>query len=156
VPVIFDHPHEWNLHIMLAPMLLLSVLMACTFIPHEFGLIILLLSLGQLVSSSSLVRCLSVQVYYRHFRCRIFAESCTPHRSFWRLPCMGLPMRVGAWMTFLLCGLGYTITVGLPLGGPLFENSLVVICCTLEGVLPTMSACFQLKGLTHCLLARQE
>jgi hypothetical protein len=32
----FDHHHESNLHIVLAPMLLLSVLMAYTFIPHKF------------------------------------------------------------------------------------------------------------------------
>jgi hypothetical protein len=38
----------------------------------------------------------------------------------------------------------------------LYQNTLVVICCTLDGILATMSAWFQLKSLTQCLLAPQE
>jgi hypothetical protein len=95
----FDHHHKWNLHVVLAPMLLLSVLMACTFIPCEFGLTLLFpncsllraariecisakVSVGPGVLPSSslqgvtefctpLAECLLVQVDYHHLRCRV-------------------------------------------------------------------------------------
>jgi hypothetical protein len=72
-------------------------------------------SLGALVSSDTLIRCESVQVYHHHPRPRILLDS-VYNIIYAGISCMGLPTSIAVLAIFLSCGLDDRATVCRPLG----------------------------------------